>query len=100
MLEMTSVTLSAAPAGAVSVSVSTVRLPSRQPATQISRATMTAAAESAQGYPSVTAIKPTIAGTNSGDVPGFFIQPYKRIDAIAVGKTEVEEDQIGLMFVK
>ena len=41
--------LSAAPAGAVSVSVSMVRRPSRQPATQMNTATTIAAAESAQG---------------------------------------------------
>ena len=43
------VTLPEAPAGAVSVSVSIVRRPSRQPATQMNTATMIAAAESAQG---------------------------------------------------
>ena len=42
-------TRSATPVGAVSVSVSMVRRPSRQPATQMNTATMTAAAESAQG---------------------------------------------------
>ena len=50
--------LSAAPAGAVSVSVSMVRRPSRQPATQMNTATTTAAAESAHGYPSATAPRP------------------------------------------
>ncbi len=43
------VILPAAPGGAVSVSVSMVRRPSRQPATQMNTATITAAAESAHG---------------------------------------------------
>src|SRR5204862_7137374 len=53
------VTFSAAPTGAVSVNVSTVRRPSRQPATQMKSATTMAAAESAHGNPSATAPRPT-----------------------------------------
>jgi hypothetical protein len=49
----------AEPAGAVSVSVSMVRRPSRQPARQTNSATTIAAAESAQAKPKATPPSPT-----------------------------------------
>ena len=55
---------SAAPVGAVSVRVSMVRRPSRQPATQMNTATTIAAAESANGYPSATAASPMSTATD------------------------------------
>src|SRR6516165_11834100 len=50
--------LAAAPGGATSVSVSIVRLPSRQPATQTKIATTRAATESAQANPKCTPTNP------------------------------------------
>ena len=53
------VILAAAPGGAVSVSVSMVRRPSRQPATSTSTATTSAAAESAHHSPTRIPARPT-----------------------------------------